>query len=74
MEVKEIYSTIPTRLPLEGYSFRKSLRKIYRKVHQQFKVVSGNQANFDKDKEIVNDRYAALYPKKAITDPKEYAR
>lgn len=69
---KEIYSTIPTRLPLKGYTFRKSLRKIYRKVHQQFKVVTGHPASFDKDKERVNDYYAALYSDKAITDPKEY--
>jgi len=36
---ENLYSPLWTRLPLEGYVFRKSLRKIINKVHQEFRVV-----------------------------------
>ena len=67
---QHVYSTLPTRLALQDYTFRKSLRKISRKVHHQFKVVIGEVAHFDEAKKMVNDLYAVQFPDKAISDPK----
>jgi arginyl-tRNA--protein-N-Asp/Glu arginylyltransferase len=66
---QHVYSTLPTRLALEHYTFRKSLRKISRKVHQQFRILIGEVAHFDEAKKRVNDLYAQQYPDKAISDP-----
>jgi arginyl-tRNA--protein-N-Asp/Glu arginylyltransferase len=69
---KRVYSTLPSRLPLQGYAFRKSLRKIHRKVHQKFRVEVGQSAHFDAQKERVNQAYARQFPGKAINKPEEF--
>ena len=67
----KVYSTLPTRLPLQQYAFRKSLRKLHKKVHQNFRVEVGQKAHFDAQKERVNDSYAQQFPQKAINKPEE---
>jgi arginine-tRNA-protein transferase len=68
---KEVYSTLPTRLPLEGYQYSKSLRKLYRRTHRRFRVTSGSKAVFDAQRKEVNRKYALLQPDKAINDPRD---
>lgn len=67
-----VYSTLPTRLPLEGYRFRKSLRKLYRRTHRRFRIEAGDTATFDAPKRRVNQQYARFHPDKAISDPRDY--
>jgi len=67
-----VYSTLPTRLPLEGYHFRKSLRKLYRRTHRHFTIKAGSTANFDEAKREVNRKYAQFHPDKAMNDPRDY--
>ncbi|MCB0555486.1 MAG: GNAT family N-acetyltransferase [Phaeodactylibacter sp.] len=65
---RHAYSTLPTRLPLDGYAFRKSLRRLWRRNERFFQIEVGAPAVFDPEKERVNKRYAALFPSRAIKD------
>lgn len=67
-----IYSTIPTRLDLQEYSFRKSLRKLYRKVREQFEVRSGMPMAWDKAMEQVHEKYQAAFPDRPLADLEVY--
>lgn len=67
-----IYSTIPTRLNLQGFQFSKSNRKLLRRNSQQFRLEIGQAAHFDSKKEAVNALYALQFPDKAIDDPSNY--
>lgn len=67
-----IYSTIPTRLKLQGYSFRKNLRKLYRKVQQQFEVHSGMPLAWDKAMEDVHEKYQSALPDRPLADLEVY--
>jgi len=69
-----IYSTLPTRLPLRGYSFGKRLRKLWRRVHRQFRVVSGQPFQFDREARRVHKRYAAAFPDRSLADEERYRR
>lgn len=51
-----LYSPVWTRLPLEGYQFRKSLRKIFKRIHQDFRVVV-RPAVIDEEKESLFQHY-----------------
>ncbi|MCB9274239.1 MAG: GNAT family N-acetyltransferase [Lewinellaceae bacterium] len=66
---QKVYSTLPTRLSLEGYSFRKSLRRLWRRNEVVFRIEAGAPAVFDKEKARVNSLYAASFPSRAIHDP-----
>ena len=67
-----IYSTVPTRLNLQGYSFRKSLRKLYRKVHENFEVRSGMPLIWDEAMEQVHEKYKATFPDRPLADLEVY--
>lgn len=67
-----IFSTIPTRLCVKGYSFRKSLRKIYRKVHQNFRVETGDPLVWDQDMEAVHSAYQSQFPDRPLADLETY--
>jgi len=58
---EQFYSAVWVRLPLRGYSFRKSLRKIIRRVQRDF-TVSFQPAQIDRDKEHLYRRYKAAFP------------
>ncbi|NRA51390.1 MAG: GNAT family N-acetyltransferase [Phaeodactylibacter sp.] len=66
------YSTIPTRLHLLDYSFRKSLRKLYNKVHQHFKVVAGEPIVWDLEMEMVHEQYIQAFPDRRLADLERY--
>lgn len=67
-----IYSTIPTRLNLRGYRFRKSLRKIYRKVHRNFEVQAGMPLVWDQEMEQVHKVYQRAFPDRPLADLEVY--
>lgn len=69
-----IYSTIPTRLSLQGYSFRKSLRKLYRKVQEQFEVRSGMPLAWDEAMEEVHEKYQLAFPDRPLADLEVYQK
>ncbi|HFA48128.1 MAG TPA: arginine-tRNA-protein transferase [Bacteroidetes bacterium] len=54
---KNLYSPVWTRLPLQGYAFRKSLRKITRNVEKQFSVTIG-PAELTEKKEMLFQKYS----------------
>lgn len=56
-----LYSAIWTRLPLKGYSFRKSLRKIRNKNERAFQTVI-RPANIDAEKEQLYLKYQEHFP------------
>lgn len=51
-----LYSSIWVRLPLEGYRFRKNLRKLFKKTHDRFRVVF-RPAFISAEKEALYQRY-----------------
>lgn len=53
---KNIYPAVWLRLPLAGYSFRKSLRKLYEKNNKTFRKVV-RQAVIDEEKEALYQTY-----------------
>jgi arginine-tRNA-protein transferase len=57
---RTFYSAIWIRLPLSGYRFRKSLRKIYNRNRRQFRVEVGDAA-LDAEKERLYRRYKASF-------------
>lgn len=57
---KAFYSAIWVRLPLQRYRFRKSLRKLYRRNTEQFRVVV-EPASIDLEKERLYRRYKAAF-------------
>lgn len=57
---RSYYSAIWVRLPLSGYKFRKSLRKIYRRVEQTFESQVG-KATITPEKERLYRRYKASF-------------
>ncbi len=68
---KRVFSTIPTRLPLEGYAFRKSLRRLWRRNQGRFRVEAGHTARFDAEKNRVNRLYARDFPRRALGSGEE---
>ncbi|MCB0557495.1 MAG: GNAT family N-acetyltransferase [Phaeodactylibacter sp.] len=68
---RRIYSTIPARLPLEGYRFSKSQRKLWRKNEGAFRIEVGAPANYDEAKQRVNQAYARQFPRRAINDAED---
>lgn len=61
---KELYSTLCIRLPLNGYEFRKSLRKLMRRNDQQFQTVARPAVN-TQEKELLNQVYRRHFTDKA---------
>ena len=57
----QLYSAIWIRLPLANYSFRKSLRKIKKKVEARFQVELG-PVRLDLEKERLYQRYRRAFP------------
>lgn len=53
---EDFYSAIWIRLPLKGYAFRKSLRKIVNKVQKNFKTVI-RKASIDDTREALYQKY-----------------
>ncbi len=51
-----IYTALWLRMNLQGYTMRKSLRKIYKKVHNNFRVII-QPATFGFDKEVLFMKY-----------------
>jgi arginine-tRNA-protein transferase len=51
-----LFSPVWTRLPLEGYQFRKNLRKLIRKNQQRFRTVV-RRAEIDEEKEQLFQQY-----------------
>lgn len=62
-----LYSTLPTRLALEGREFSKSQRRLWRRNEAVFQIEAGAPAVFDDEKKEVNSRYAAQFPGRAIS-------
>ncbi|NNE29356.1 MAG: arginine-tRNA-protein transferase [Saprospiraceae bacterium] len=56
----ELYSAVWTRLPLEDYSFRKSLRKLLKKNSERFNVVT-RPAQFDAEKEELYQKHKTRF-------------
>lgn len=55
------YSAIWVRLPLQGYQFRKSLRRAIRRNQQRFRTMAG-PASINPEKESLYRRYKASFP------------
>jgi arginine-tRNA-protein transferase len=70
----QIFSTMPTRLPLRDYHFSKSLKKLHRKVHQNFKVTAGMPLVWDEEMERVHNAYQATFPDRPLADIEVYQR
>jgi leucyl-tRNA---protein transferase len=62
---EEIFSTICTRLPLKGYQFRKSLRKLVNRNRGKFRV-EVRDATLTPAKEALNERYKKVFPEKGV--------
>lgn len=58
---ERFYSALWVRLPLNGYRFRKSLRKILRRNHRIFRTVV-RKAAINREKEQLYQRYKANFP------------
>ena len=58
---RSFYSAIWIRLPLQGYQFRKSLRKAFRRNQQRFRHRVG-PASITPEKEQLYRRYKASFP------------
>ena len=58
---RTFYSAIWIRLPLQGYQFRKSLRKIHRRNQERFQTKVG-PASITPEKEQLYRRYKASFP------------
>jgi len=65
-----LYSPIWLRLPLEGYRFRKSLRKIKRRVEERFEV-KVRPAIIDEEKEMLFQRFKKHFKGKLYGSVKE---
>ncbi|GIV31305.1 MAG: hypothetical protein KatS3mg029_0656 [Saprospiraceae bacterium] len=57
---ENLYSAIWIRLPLEGYTFRKSARKLMRKVENRFQVVV-RPAVIDEQKELLFQHFKLFF-------------
>ncbi len=68
---KRVYSTLPARLPLQGYRFSKSQRKLWRRNEAVFRIEAGAPAVFDEAKKRVNSLYAGEFPRRAIHDTED---
>ena len=67
-----IYSTMPTRLPLQGYRFRKSLRKLWRKNEKHFTWEAGQPFQFDEAAQQVHQAYGRAFPDRTLADEEVY--
>jgi arginine-tRNA-protein transferase len=67
-----IYSTLPTRLPLKGYTFKKRLRKLWRRVHRTFRVETGQPFVYDSAAQQVHQRYEAAFSDRGLADEDVY--
>ena len=67
-----IYSTLPTRLPLRGYQFKKRLRKLWRRNQRQFRVEAGAPFVYDEAAREVQRRYERAFPDRGLTDEDIY--
>jgi arginyl-tRNA--protein-N-Asp/Glu arginylyltransferase len=67
VELGEIYSVVPTRLPLSTHQWRKGQRKLLRKNGQAFRTTIG-PAVLNREKIRVNERYLLEHPKKSIPE------
>ena len=68
---KRVYSTIPSRLPLEGFRFSRSQRRLWSKNDRAFRIEVGAPAKYDEAKQRVNRRYAGQFPRRAIRDAED---
>ena len=66
-----LYSTLCSRLSLDGYTFSKSLRKLRRRNDPHFRVVI-QPAKMDTAKRRVNQRYGAHFPNRYYPDLEFY--
>lgn len=57
----QFYSAIWVRLSLRGYSFRKSLRKIFRQNNSRFRTEI-RRASIDEEKEVLYQKYKTTFP------------
>ncbi len=67
----KIYGTFSTRLPLNGYSFRKSLQKLLKRNRKKF-TVKARKAALSKDILKVAEAYNEVFPDKGGTDIRFY--
>lgn len=67
LELGDIFSVVPTRLPLNGHRFSKSQRKLLRRNGQLFRVEI-RPARIDADKLLVNDQYLLEHPTKSLQE------
>ncbi|MCB9298827.1 MAG: GNAT family N-acetyltransferase [Lewinellaceae bacterium] len=58
---RAFYSAVWIRLPLQGYEFRKSLRKAFRRNRQRFRA-KARPASLNPEKEQLYRRYKASFP------------
>jgi arginine-tRNA-protein transferase len=67
LELGDIFSVVPTRLPLNGHRFTKSQRKLLRRNGQSFRVEI-RPARIDAEKRLVNDQYLLEHPTKSLQE------
>ena len=67
LELGEIFSVIPTRLPLQGYRWKKRHRKLLRKNNARFTYLI-RKAIIDQEKLEVNERYMQDHPTKSTEE------
>lgn len=67
-----IYSTVPSRLPLQGYAFSKRLRKLWRRTQRAFRLEAGQPFAFDAAAEAVHERYIGAFPDRPLADLEAY--
>jgi len=58
---QQFFSAVWVRLPLEGYAFRKSLRKLYQKNHMRFRT-QVQRGSINREKEQLYQRYKSHFP------------
>ena len=67
LELGEIFSVIPTRLPLTDYQWKKRHRKLLRRNNQRFSYRIG-PASINEEKLRVNELYMAEHPTKSTDE------
>ncbi len=62
----ELIAVLPTRLPLEGHSFNKRMRKLLRRNRRLFDIKINSDSKITTAKRRVNDLYRLEHPDKSL--------
>ncbi|TXB61833.1 GNAT family N-acetyltransferase [Phaeodactylibacter luteus] len=66
-EEGQLYSTVPTRLPLSEYGSSKSMRRLWKRGSQKFKIEAGSCFHFDEAAQRVHEAYTRAFPDRPLT-------